>query len=505
MITIDVSKQSLLQQQAIAKVLFVAEGFSASDIPQELQKESPVLAQLVGQEHFTGKSGTILSAPIVKDGKLSFIVLVGTGTKQEGKTAEYYIEQFRRLVGKVIRTAESHRWYSVAIKLPQAARLGISDFDLGQQTAESASIAAYTFFEYITDPERKSRVTHVTLVLDGQDSKEILSGIERGKIISEGVNETRRWIDLPPVALTPIAMVDIAREVARKRNLKITVFDEKQINQMGMGGLSAVAAGSERDAQFAILEYQCGKSGAPTLGFVGKGITFDSGGLSIKPAESMETMKDDMAGAAAVLASMDVLAQLKPCVNIVGFLPLTENLPSGKATKPGDIVTFYNGKTAEVKNTDAEGRLILADALSYAEKHYKLDAIVDLATLTGACAYALGPYYSGLMSNDEPLVERLMESSGRSGDTLWRLPLTPDYMPAIRTPVADIANIGSSRYRAGAITAGLFLSHFVEKTPWAHIDIAGTAFNVPDKSYFRSEGATGVGVRLLVDLALHWK
>jgi leucyl aminopeptidase len=204
------------------------------------------------------------------------------------------------------------------------------------------------------------------------------------------------------------------------------------------------------------------------------------------------------------LVALEALAHLKPDVHVIGVAPLAENLPSGKATKPGDIVQFYNGKTAEVKNTDAEGRLILADALSYVTKHYKPDAIVDIATLTGACAAALGPFYSGLMSCHDELVEKIMESGHRAGDHVWRLPLNDDYAAAIRSDVADLSNIGSQRYMAGAVTAAYFLKQFVHDTPWAHLDIAGTAFNVPDIPYYRT-GATGVGVRLLVDLAMNWK
>jgi leucyl aminopeptidase len=282
------------------------------------------------------------------------------------------------------------------------------------------------------------------------------------------------------------------------------MFEEAEIIQMGMGGLAGVSRGSDQDARFVIMEYNCGIKDAPTLGFVGKGITFDSGGLSIKPAASMETMKEDMSGAAAVIASMDALAQLKPSVNIVGITPLSENLPSGKATKPGDVVTFYNGKTAEVLNTDAEGRLILADALSYAVKHFKLDMLIDLATLTGACAYALGPCFTGMFSQHDAMVDRVVEAAKTSGDRVWRLPLHDDYAIAIKSDIADISNIGSKAYMAGGTTAAHFLKNFVNDTPWVHLDIAGTAFNVPDITYYR-KGATGVGVRLLVDLAMNWK
>jgi leucyl aminopeptidase len=210
-----------------------------------------------------------------------------------------------------------------------------------------------------------------------------------------------------------------------------------------------------------------------------------------------------MSGAAAVINTMEVIAQLKPKVNVIALAPLSENLPSGKATKPGDIIQFYNGKTAEIKNTDAEGRLILADALSYAVKHYKPDAMVDIATLTGACAYALGPYFTGLMSQHDDLVAKIEAAAKKSGDYVWRLPMTNDYKKAIKSDVADICNIGDNRIKAGAITAAHFLQHFVSDVPWAHLDIAGTAFDVPNVPYFRS-GATGAGVRLLIELVMSW-
>ncbi len=272
---------------------------------------------------------------------------------------------------------------------------------------------------------------------------------------------------------------------------------------MGMGGIYAVTRGSDQECRLAILEYRAPEPDAPTIALVGKGVTFDSGGLSIKPAKSMETMKDDMAGAAVVIGVMRIIAQFKPRINVVALAPMSENMTGGSAGKPGDIVRFYNGKTAEVKNTDAEGRLMLADAISYAVKHYKLDAIIDIATLTGSCAQALGPFYCGLFSQHDPLVKKLEQASHHSGDRVWRLPMDNDYKAAIKSDVADMCNIGNPNYMAGAITAAFFLKYFVDDVPWAHLDIAGTAFGVPDMSYFRP-GATGFGTRLLTDLIMHW-
>ena len=366
-------------------------------------------------------------------------------------------------------------------------------------------IADYHFDTYITDEDRKiTPVEQAIIVIDADQRKEFDKGIEEGSIIGDAVNRTRQWIDFPPVHLTPTQLAGMAHAVATKRDLKFTVFSENEIIKMGMGGLAAVSAGSEQECKLVIMEYKTTKKNAPTIALVGKGITFDSGGLSIKPAVHMETMKEDMSGAAAVINAMDIIGALKPQVNVVALAPLSENMPGQNATKPGDIITFYNGKTAEVKNTDAEGRLILADAISYAVKHYKPDVIIDIATLTGACAHALGPFYSGLMSEHEEIVHALQESAERTGDRVWRLPLSDDFKPAIRSIVADLCNIGSNKYRAGATTAAHFLQNFVGETPWAHLDIAGVAFDVPDIPYYRPHSATGYGVRLLSDLVLNW-
>ena len=251
------------------------------------------------------------------------------------------------------------------------------------------------------------------------------------------------------------------------------------------------------------MEYKTKQKDAPTIALVGKGITFDTGGISIKPSGGMEAMKDDMAGAAAVVSVIEAISHLKPAVNVIAFAPLAENMPSGTATRPGDIVRFYNGMTAEIKNTDAEGRLILADALAYAVKNYKPDIMIDMATLTGACAYALGPFFAGLLSQHDEVAEKILASSCRTGDRCWRLPMDNDFRVAIKSDAADICNTGNERYRAGTITAGFFLQNFVGKTPWAHLDIAGTAFNVPDISYYRT-GGTGFGVRLLIDFVMNY-
>ena len=267
-----------------------------------------------------------------------------------------------------------------------------------------------------------------------------------------------------------------------------------------MGALIAVNAGSEEPPRFIILEYGAPSEDRDTLVFVGKGITFDSGGISIKPSGGMEEMKHDMSGAAAVIGAMQSIAMLKPPLHVVGLVPATENLPDGKALKPGDIITALSGKTIEVINTDAEGRLVLADALGYAER-FSPAAVIDLATLTGACVVALGHAASGMMGNDEPLQERVRKAGETTGERVWPLPIWKDYHDQIKSHIADVKNTGG-RW-GGALTAGAFLEKFIER-PWVHLDIAGTAYTESSKSYC-PKGATGVGVRLLVQLVRDWK
>jgi leucyl aminopeptidase len=295
-----------------------------------------------------------------------------------------------------------------------------------------------------------------------------------------------------------------AKKVADEFKLKCTIFGAEKAKELGMGGFLCVNAGSDQPGQFVILEYHTTAKNAPTIALVGKGVCFDSGGISLKPSESMHGMKFDMSGAAAVIATMRVLAQLNPSVNVIGVTPLVENMPSGKAARQDDIITFMNGKTAEIKSTDAEGRLILADALHYAEKNYNPEVIIDIATLTGACAYSLGHFYSAIMTRDQALCDTLSAAGRLTGDKLWQLPLDDDFKDAIKSDVADISNTGSKAYLAGTVTATCFLENFVEKACWAHLDIAGTADSVPGVNYL-GKGATGVGIRLFIEFVMNYR
>jgi leucyl aminopeptidase len=307
----------------------------------------------------------------------------------------------------------------------------------------------------------------------------------------------RDLVNEPAGAMTPTRLAEVATEVAAAGGLEVTVWDEVEVANQGLGGLMGVARGSDEPPRLIQLSYRPSATARGHVALVGKGITFDSGGLSIKTAEGMETMKTDMSGAAAVLAAMSALPDLAPDVAVTAFVPTTENMPGGRATKPGDVLEIRNGKTVEVLNTDAEGRLILADGLSLAVEA-GVDAIVDLATLTGACMVALGSKVAGLMGNHDAWVDQVRAAADRAGEPVWPLPLPEDYRKSIDSEVADVKNIGSDRY-GGALTAGLFLKEFVDDVPWAHLDIAGPARSGEDEAYFR-KGGTGFGVRTLVEL-----
>lgn len=503
MITVKLSDKPLYQQEAAAYALFCDDKFDLDARLKDLaQRFYPPLMSVLKQRKFTGAAGSSLVLAGSDGSRPVYIIVVGLGSKQ--KKQQDRLEQARRAAGSIIRVAEQVKVDTIALEFPDHHWFDVDEYTLAKEMISSMDMATYHFDQYITDESRKHNQNYtITLCAPAILHNKMTVGVEHGQRIGYAVNQARHWCDLPACIMTPTHMAEYVEKIAKPHELKVTIFDEPTVKKMGMGGLISVSQGSAQECRFIVIEYKTAKKDAPTLALVGKGVTFDSGGLSIKPAARMDEMKDDMAGAAAVISSMEMIAHLKPEINIIGITPLTENLPSGTATKPGDIVQFYNGKTAEIKNTDAEGRLILADALSYAVKHYKPDFMINLATLTGSCAYALGPFFCGLMSQHDELAEKVLHASRRSGDRAWPLPFHDDYKVAIKSTVADICNIGNESYRAGSITAGFFLQNFVGQTPWVHLDIAGTSFNVPDMSYYRP-GATGFGVRLIADLVMNW-
>jgi len=503
MLNVQVSEKQLFDQQTQAYVVMTDDTFEFNETLRSLASQFyPALEALLEQRKFKGNAGEKLVVVGARGNEPVYLILVGLGSMQQPHYDR--LEQLRRAAGHVIRAAEAAKVEHFALAVPDERWFAVDIYTVAKELVATMDMATYHFDQYITDESRKHRTDYtVTLCAPAITHDQIKVGVEHGLHVGYAVNQARHWCDLPASVLTPTHMAEHAERIATTHDLKYKIFTKDQIYEMGMGGLYAVGKGSAEPCRLVVLEYHTQAPDAPTIALVGKGVTFDSGGLSIKPAARMDEMKDDMAGAAAVISTMELLAHLKPRVNVIGLAPLAENMPSGTATRPGDIVQFYNGLTAEIKNTDAEGRLILADALSYAVKHYKLDAMINAATLTGSCAYALGPFFCGLMSQHEELSQRVMNASRRSGDRAWPLPFHNDYKVAVRSTVADICNEGNSTYRAGAITAGFFLKNFVGDVPWVHLDIAGTSFNVPDMSYYRP-GATGFGVRLFADLIMNW-
>ncbi|HEX8355228.1 MAG TPA: leucyl aminopeptidase, partial [Pyrinomonadaceae bacterium] len=325
-------------------------------------------------------------------------------------------------------------------------------------------------------------------------------GAERGRVVGESVNFTRDLANEPGAYMTPTIMAERAQEIANEFGLEIDVLDQARMEEEGMGALLSVARGSDQPPKMMVLTYmpegkQSIGDGEDFLALVGKGITFDTGGISIKPSENMELMKYDMTGGATVLGVMRAVAQLKPSIPVLGVVPSTENMPSGKATKPGDVVRAMTGKTIEVINTDAEGRLILADAVSYAKK-LGATRVIDMATLTGAVSIALGDVNTGILGTDQQLIDEVIESGREVGEKFWQLPLDKEYSKQIKSDIADIKNVGGRK--AGTITAAAFIKEFADGISWAHLDIAGTAWGDEAKP-FRSKGPTGVAVRTLLN------
>ncbi len=368
---------------------------------------------------------------------------------------------------------------------------------LATAAVEGVILGSYRFDRFKSkqdeDEDSDKRLDELTVIADGGISEDV----EAARVAAEAENFTRELQDLPSNVVTPSYLAGRAKAIADEHSsVTCEVMGRKQIADQGMGGLVAVSQGTEEEPQLIVLRYEAGGDGE-TLGLVGKGVTFDSGGISIKPSGGMQEMKMDMSGAAAVLEAVSAIAKLEIPINVLAVIPSTENMPSGTAVKPGDIITQLNGKTVEVNNTDAEGRLILADALAYSVE-LGADRIVDLATLTGAVIVALGSTYAGLISNDDAFAAEVEGAAGRTGELAWRLPLHPEYKELTKGTVADLTNASSKR-KASTIYAGSFLEEFVDGKPWVHLDIAGTAWDVGRE--YTGKGPSGFGTRLLVDLA----
>lgn len=415
-----------------------------------------------------------------------------------GDLAAFDGEKLRQVVATAARIARDLSCKEMVFPLPVPG-LSLTPLAQAEIAAEAALLGTYEFDASKAKPEPERRLGRVVLVLPPQsDSAAVDRAVTRGKIRARGTNLARDLAHTPANLLTPTHLADRAKVIGAESGVGVRVIEREEAEQLGMGAFLGVAQGSDQPPKFIVLEYRVDPS-APTVGLVGKGITFDTGGISLKPGLKMDEMKYDMCGAGAVLAAMSCLRDLGVKVNVVGAIPATENMPGPTATKPGDVHTSYSGKTIEVLNTDAEGRLVLADGLSYIARQYQPDALIDIATLTGAVIIALGHYGAAVLSNDDALCERIRTASARSGERTWRLPIWEEYAEHMKTPFADIKNIADGNAGAGTIAGGAFLAEFVEGRPWAHIDIAGTAWWDRDRPHI-PKGASGYGVRLLIEL-----
>jgi leucyl aminopeptidase len=438
---------------------------------------------------FSGKKDE--TAVIYPSGSIARVLLVGLGKPEEiDRTG---IRRAAAIAGKRARSLGVPR---AAFYIPPEARGKVPLAEVGQSIAEGLAQGAWQYNEMKKPGEDKKPPLERFDILAHDGPAELIRGHKTGEAIGAGQTFARGLQVLPGNIATPTYIANVARDLAQRHGFEVTILDKAAITNEKMGALLSVAQGSAEEPRFIGLEYR-GSDAAPIV-LVGKGVTFDTGGISIKPAQNMEDMKYDMSGAAAVLGTFEALGRLKPKVHVVGLIPSTENMPSGTAVKPGDVVTSHLGKTIEVINTDAEGRLILVDALSYARR-YQPAAVIDIATLTGAIVVALGHTAAGVMGSDEQLVEEVRSAGEKAGERVWPLPLWEDYRDLMKSDIADVKNTGGRP--AGSISAGWFLREFVDGFPWAHLDIAGTAYTEREEPT-RVKGPTGIGVRLFTEFVL---
>lgn len=478
---------------SLAVAVFKGEKAS-SGLLKELDKASGGhVAAVMKSDEFKGEAGETALLRLSPKGKMkaSRLLLVGAGDKKEFKSADVAVA-----AGTATRSLRKANAKNIAF----ACRVPGDAVEGAQCAAQGAVMSQFELDKYRTKDKNDKSVDKFGFYAEGANAADVKRGLTRGQAVGESINFTRDLANEPPNILTPTEMANRAQKMAKEVGLKYEVLDEARMKKMGMGSLLSVSAGSEEPAKLIVLRYtptkNTGKKG-DLLALVGKGITFDTGGISIKPAEGMEAMKYDMSGGATVIGTMRAIAKLKPTVPVIGVVAAVENMPDGKATRPSDVVTAMNGKTVEILNTDAEGRLILADAVAYAEQQ-GATRIVDMATLTGAVIIALGSQNTGIMGNDQGFVDQIIQLGKEAGENFWQLPLGKEYSKQIKSDIADIKNIGP-RGKAGTIMGAVFIQEFVDKAKWAHLDIAGTAWEDSVRPH-QAKGPTGVAVRTLLKL-----
>jgi leucyl aminopeptidase len=496
---IQVEAQVGRAEDEAAEILVLLRGEGKTGLTQETAaldaQLGGQLAKLIQRGEFEGKLGEVLLVHTQGKTKAKRLLLAGLGK-------ELRLDAFRQAMGSAVKRVRQTKVRTYAAVLPETIPHEMSILDVAQAVAEGAILGNYQFTVYRSENGAKPINVERLIVYTTQRSQltHMTEGIRRGVAMAEATVLVRDLCNHPSNVMTPTRIVREARAVANEPGVRLKVLEEKDMEQLGMGAILGVARGSHEPPKFIILEYKGpkAKKGEQPVVLVGKTITFDTGGISLKPAENMEHMKADMTGGAEVLATMRAASRLKLPLHLISILPVAENMPGGRAMKPGDIVTTLSGKTVEVQNTDAEGRLILSDGLAYATR-YRPAVLIDIATLTGACVVALGQFAIGMFGNNDQLKEQVRKAGVRAGERVWEMPLWEEYFEQLRSDVADMRNIGGRG--GGMITAALFLSKFVGDCPWIHLDIASTDWSERERAYL-PKGPTGTGTRLLIQFLI---
>ncbi len=501
-VQLDTSAPEQIASDALAVICFESEEKNAAErnaVATASHPDDPAIAAQSGwlseiraSREFTGKLYETATLHRPEGIAAKRLIVIGGGKREKFNAAEA-----RRVSGALVRSSKPKGIRNLTLVLEEGTAAG-----LVAAAVEGAVLGGWEADKYKTDPKKSEKqIDSFTVSVPGGDAAALGRAIEDARVIAEAQNLTRDLVNEPPNRLLPANLVEAAKDVATETGLQIEVLDRDEMAKLGMGALLGVAQGSTNPPFLIALKYRPSVNmGEDHLALVGKGVTFDTGGISIKPSEGMEKMKYDMAGAAAVIGAMRAVAQLKPTIPVTGYIPTVENMLNGNAQRPGDIVTSLSGKTIEVLNTDAEGRLILADAITYANRNGATH-IVDAATLTGAIGVALGHHNIGAFTNRQEFLDRFLIAVREAGEKAWQLPLEEEYKDYLKSAFADLPNIGGRH--GGSITAAWFLKEFADPTPWVHLDIASTAW-LDDGKAWMSKGPTGVAVRSFVQLAMTW-
>ncbi len=489
-VTVQVGKAETAATEVLVLTHCDGEGLGTQDAALLDRALGGSLRKLVQSKEFEGKANEVLLYHTQGSVPAKRLVLVGLGKKHD-----VTLETIRQAMGTAAKRARQAKVGSFTVVLPTVTPAGMSSVEVAQAMVEGAILGSYQFTVYRTAAAEHAVEGMKILIPQKSQLKQVTEGIRRGVATAEATVFVRDLCNHPSNVLTPTKVAEEAKAIAKAKKISIKILEQKEMERLGMGALLGVARGSQEPPKFIILEYNgAKKKDERPVVLVGKTITFDTGGISLKPAENMEHMKADMTGGAEVLASIRAAARLKLPLRLISILPVAENMPGGRAMKPGDVVTTLSGKTVEVQNTDAEGRLILADGLAYAMR-YKPAALIDIATLTGACVVALGQFAIGMFGTDQALKEQVRKSGQKAGERVWEMPLWEEYFEQLKSDVADMRNIGGRG--GGMITAALFLSKFVGDCPWVHLDIASTDWSERERAYV-PKGPTAIGTRLLL-------